>query len=64
MKDVVIDGYNGYLANDESLFVERVLTIINDKKLRDYFSDNAKKQFDRLNDVSNYKKVIYSAYRG
>lgn len=64
LKDLVINGKNGYLTDDDEELASRVLEIVNDPALHDKYSDYVKVQAVRINNVERYKKTIIDVYRG
>ena len=62
MKDLVVDGVNGYLANDNDIFAEEIIRIITDSELRKKMSDNQLKRSSEVNDVEEYKCKLIELY--
>ena len=63
MKDLIDDGINGYLSDDDEVLAEKVLKIVNDSAHRAYLSENVKKKFTQVNDAPGYKRTIADCYR-
>ena len=62
MMDLLEDGVNGYLTDDDAVMEERLLTIMNDAGHRNYLGENARKKFAGINDAPKYKQAIYDCY--
>lgn len=63
LKDVVIQGVNGYLENSDEMLVKRLYDIICDSNLQQKLSLGAKHRFDELNNVKEYKLNLKKFYR-
>ena len=63
MKDLIEDGVNGYLTDDDNIMVEKILKIAEDAEHRRMLSENTKKKFAVINDAPKYKEAIYACYR-
>lgn len=63
LKDLLDDGINGYLTDDDAVMAEKLLKIIDNPAHRAYLSENIKKKFDQVNDVTAYKQAIADCYR-
>lgn len=64
LKDLVINGENGYLSDDDIVLAEKLLAIVEDEELHDRYSDYMKRQAAIYNDMTKYKKAIAEQYRG
>lgn len=62
MTDLLDDGVNGYLTDDDAVMAEKLLAIMNDSAHRNYLGENAKKKFAEINDAPKYKQAIYDCY--
>ena len=62
MKDLIDDGINGYLTDDDAVMAEKLLTIMNDADHRNYLGQNAQKKFSEINDGPKYRQAIYDCY--
>lgn len=62
MTDLLDDGINGYLTNDDAVMAEKLLRIMNDPQHRTFLGENAKKKFAEINDAPKYKQAIYDCY--
>lgn len=62
LKEVISNGFNGYLETEDSRLVHRLIDVINDTELRGRLSQNCIWKFDDMNNMVEYKKRIYSAY--
>jgi len=63
MTDLLDDGVNGYLTDDDEMMAQRLLAIMNDEALRNSLGEQAKKKFAEINDAPKYKQAIYDCYR-
>ncbi|MBQ2928284.1 MAG: glycosyltransferase [Oscillospiraceae bacterium] len=63
MKDLIDDGANGYLTDDDAVMAEKLLKIMNSPEHRRELSENTLKKFARINDVPQYKAAIRACYR-
>ena len=62
MKDLIEDGVNGYLTDDDAVMAEKLLAIMNDADHRNILGENTKKKFAEINDAPKYKQAIYDCY--
>jgi glycosyltransferase involved in cell wall biosynthesis len=62
MTDLLDDGINGYLTDDDAQMAEKLLKIMNDPEHRAYLGENAKNKFAKINDAPRYKQVIADCY--
>ena len=62
MTDLLDDGVNGYLTDDDAVMAEKLLAIMKDPAHRNYLGENAKKKFAEINDAPKYKQAIYDCY--
>ena len=62
MTDLLDDGVNGYLTDDDAVMAEKLLHIMNDPQHRTFLGENAKKKFAEINDAPKYKQAIYDCY--
>ena len=62
MTDLLDDGVNGYLTDDDAVMAEKLLHIMNDPQHRTILGENAKKKFAEINDAPQYKQAIYDCY--
>lgn len=63
MKDLLDDGVNGYLTDDDARMAEVLLKIMNEADHRQMLSENAREKFARINDAPKYKQTIAGCYR-
>ena len=63
MKDLIDDGVNGYLTDDDAVMAEKLLKIMKDTKHRMVLSENTKRKFAQINDAPQYKQAIWDCYR-
>ena len=62
MTDLLDDGINGYLTDDDAVMAEKLLKIMRDDAHRAFLGENAKKKFAEINDAPKYKQAIYDCY--
>jgi glycosyltransferase involved in cell wall biosynthesis len=63
MTDLLDDGINGYLTDDDKQMAQNLLKIMNDSAHRAYLGENAKKKFAQINDAPRYKQAIADCYK-
>ena len=63
MTDLLDDGVNGYLTDDDAQMAEKLLKIMNDPTHRTYLGENARKKFAEINDAPQYKQAIADCYK-
>ena len=63
MKDLIQDGVNGYLHEDDEVLAEKLLEIMNDANHRRMLSENTMKKFAQINDAPAYQAAIAACYR-
>lgn len=64
LKDIVMNGYNGFLCEDNIDFSKNIEMILNDEKLLSELSNNSFKVFKEKNKESDYYSKIDSIYKG
>lgn len=62
LEEVVKDGKNGYLSEDDTVLVDRILELVTNEALHNEFSTYAAEEARRFNDVAPYKQSIADAY--
>ena len=63
MKDIIEDGVNGYLTDDDAVMAEKLLKIMNEPEHRRMLSENTMRKFARINDAPKYQEAIAACYR-
>lgn len=63
MTDLLDNGVNGYLTDDDQQMAEMLLKIMNDPEHRNYLGENARKKFANINDAPKYKQAISDCYK-
>ena len=63
MKDLIEDGVEGYLSDDDGILAEDILRILNDPDHRRRLSENAQRKFAQINDEAEYNRTILTCYR-
>ena len=63
LKDLIENGVNGYLSDEDAVLTEDVLKILGDPDHRRLLSENAVKKFARINDEEKYNATILACYR-
>jgi len=62
MVDLLEDGVNGYLTEDDEEMAEKLLRIMEDPEHRRFLGENARKKFAEINDAPKYKQAIADCY--
>lgn len=62
LKDLVINGENGCLSDDDEELAKKIVEIVNDKKLHERYSTFIKNQALKINDTEKYKRSILEVY--
>ena len=62
MMDLLDDGVNGYLTDDDATMAEVLLKIMEDSEHRTFLGNNAKEKFAKINDGPAYKQAIADTY--
>lgn len=62
MNEIIINGYNGYLSNENNEFSNIILSLMNDNNLRNEISNNVLTQFSEINDIENYYLTLKDIY--
>lgn len=63
MKDLLTDGVSGYLTESDEQMAVDLLKIFTQPEHRQLLAENARKEFDSLNDGEAYKRAIRTAYQ-
>lgn len=63
MVDLIGEGEDGFLSDDDAVLAERVLRIVTDDDLHRKLSGNAAAKSQRINDAASYKEAIAVHYR-
>ena len=63
MKDLIDDGINGYLTDEDEVMAQKLLAIMNDPDHRNCLGENARKKFAEINDAPKYKQAIFDCYK-
>lgn len=63
MKDLIDEGINGYLTDEDAVMAEKLLKIMTDGDHRRTLGENAQKKFAAINDAPQYKKAIWDCYQ-
>lgn len=61
--ELIKDGKNGYLSDDDNVLAQRICDIVSDEALYEKLSENAKTTAHEINNVEQYKKVISTVYQ-
>ncbi len=62
IKEIIRNGYNGYLSEEDSELSNYILQIISDEKLRDNLGKNCVECFNEINDTGKYKACLEKYY--
>ncbi|MGT2716210.1 glycosyltransferase [Streptococcus respiraculi] len=63
LKEVVENGLNGFLAEDSQALADKIFEIVSDEALRERLSKGAAKNFEKINDIANYRNQLDRIYR-
>ena len=63
LKDVVREGVNGFLSDDDATLARNVCDVICDDGLHRTLSEGARKISDEINDTDKYKNALLDAYK-
>ncbi len=63
MRDLIENGVNGYLTDDDAVMAENLLKIMNDPEHRKLLSENTVAKFGKINDAPKYQQTIADCYR-
>lgn len=63
MRDLIENGVNGYLTDDDAVMAENLLKIMNDPEHRKLLSENTVAKFGKINDAPQYQQTIADCYR-
>lgn len=58
LKYVIIDGYNGFLCDNNKLISKKIVHILDNVKEYNLMKKNSLKRFDEINDLNKYKNTI------
>ncbi|MBQ9784236.1 MAG: glycosyltransferase [Clostridia bacterium] len=61
--ELVDDGVNGYLSDDDDALAAGILKLIRDKQLQSEFSNNIREKAEKLNDIEAYREAISKSYQ-
>ena len=62
--ELITDGENGYLSNDDDILAQRICEIVSDDKIRAALSQSNKERSVKINDTVLYKGEILKSYEG
>lgn len=63
VKDVIFDGENGFLSNDDEVLADRIANIVSSKDLFDRLSADSLKKSHNYNDLAAYKQTLDYVYQ-
>ena len=63
MKDLIENGVDGYLSDEDVVLAEDILKIVENPDHRRLLSENAAKKFAKINDEEKYNDTILACYR-
>lgn len=63
MKDLIENGVDGYLSDEDVVLAEDILKIVENPDHRRFLSENAAKKFAQINDEEKYNDTILACYR-
>lgn len=62
LKDLIQDGVNGFLSDDDEQLSEKIIFLINNVQKQAEISQNAVELSERYNDMDTYREKILQAY--
>ena len=62
LRELVSDGENGFLSDDNVVLKNKIIEIIRDDKLHSILSENSLRISKEINNVEHYKKVLDKTY--
>ena len=62
LKDLIQDGVNGFLSDDDEQLAEKIIFLINNAQQKADISRNAVEMSVRYNDMAAYREKIIQAY--
>lgn len=62
LKDVILNGYNGYLEDQNEKLVQRLERVVTDHTLQAELSNHAKEKFCEMNDLEKYREQVKQVY--
>lgn len=63
MKDLIENGVDGYLSDEDVVLAEDILKIVENPDHRRLLSENTAKKFAKINDEEKYNDTILACYR-
>ena len=63
MKDLIENGVDGYLSDEDVVLAEDILKIVENPDHRRLLSENAAKKFAKITDEEKYNDTIFACYR-
>lgn len=62
MNELIENGVNGYLADDDTALSDKIVKIVSDTVIREYLRKNQLSKSAEVNNVENYKKILADLY--
>ena len=62
MKDLIKNGINGYLSEDDNELADRIVELVSDSGKQAEFSENASSLSIAYNDINTYLSNVSSVY--
>lgn len=62
LKELITDGVNGFLSDDDEVLAEKICLLIQDHKLRKEMSQAQIQKAEKINDVESYKYKLLKRY--
>ncbi len=63
LKDLIEDGKNGYLSDDDDVLANRIVEVVENDELRMVLSQNAMRKSRRINNVEHYVQTLMEQYQ-
>ena len=62
LRELVTDGVNGFLSDDENEITDRICRLLADPELRKWMSSEQILKFNKVNNISEYKECLKRVY--
>ena len=60
--DIIIDGVNGFLSENDDVLVDKLIDVITDQMLHQRMGEAAKVRMKKLMDQKNYRDTVKQMY--
>ncbi len=63
IKDVITDGENGFLSDDDSVLAERIISLVSSETLFEKMSSDSLEKSHKYNDIEAYRQTLDCIYK-